>query len=214
MSGKKRELRVQIKSEGRNSRYKDVETGAKRTGDSINAFLFHLTSLLLSNLLPYLHLQQRTSQTILSTSDTPEMNDSTETIGGGEEMELDTSMNLKDSIPKSSRSLSTAQESKAEQSLLCVEEKMDTMEDNDNEDQDNQKEDLKTSQFFTDSQAIDTSSMKESSMDHEPEADEAFDHQTELERTIKALETLRTVSLSFLCNDALGEFKKQVNSHL
>lgn len=120
------------------------------------------------------------------------MNDSTETIGGGEEMELDTSMNLKDSIPKS-RSLSTAQESNAEQSILCVEEKMDTMEDNDIEFQGNQRGDSKTSQFFTDSQAIDTSSMKEPSIDHEREADEAFDHQTELERTIKALETLRTV---------------------
>lgn len=121
------------------------------------------------------------------------MNDSTETIGGGEEMELDTSMNLKDSIPKSRRSLSTAQESNAEQSILCMEEKMDTMEDNDIEFQGNQRGDSKTSQFFTDSQAIDTSSMKEPSIDHEREADEAFDHQTELERTIKALETLRTV---------------------
>lgn len=108
-------------------------------------------------------------------------------------MELDTSMNLKDSIPKS-RSLSTAQESNAEQSILCVEEKMDTMEDNDIEFQGNQRGDSKSSQFFTDSQAIDTSSMKEPSIDHEREGDEAlFDHQTELERTIKALETLRTV---------------------
>ena len=191
-------------------RYEDVETGAKRTRrDSIiNAFLFPSSHhhYLLSNLLPYLYRQQRTSQTILSISDTPEMNDSTEAIGGGEEMELDTSMNLKDSIPKS-RSLSTAQESIAEQSLLCVEEKMDTMEDNDNEDQDNQKGDSKTSQFFTDSQAIDMSSMKESSMDHEREADEAFDHQTELERTIKALETLRTVSHSFPCIDTLVELR-------
>ena len=100
-------------------------------------------------------------------------------------MELDTSMNLKDSIPKS-RSLSTAQESNAEQSILCVEEKMDTMEDNGIEFQGNQRGDSKTSQFFTDSQAIDTSSMKEPSIDHEREADEAFDHQTAAKTTTRA----------------------------
>ena len=124
------------------------------------------------------------------------MNELTETVGGGEEMELDTSMNLKDSIPKSetSRSLSTEQESNAEQSILRVEENMDTMEDNEMNFLETSRSDSNMSQFFADSQAIDTSSTKEPSMNHEGEADEAFDHETELERTIKALETLLTVS--------------------